>query len=124
MVLEMIPESPLDRKEMKPILREINTEYSLEGLMLKLKLQYFDYLMGTADSLEKSLMLGKIEGRKRRQCGIGGMGYIFLYMYIFMYSCCSSIAQTCPTLCDPMDCSTPGSSVLHCLLEFAQTYVH
>ena len=68
MVLEKTPPSPLDSKEIKPILREINTEYSLEGLMLKLKLQYFDYLMGTADSLEKSLMLGKIEGRKRRQC--------------------------------------------------------
>ena len=48
------------------ILREINPEYSLEGLMLKLKLQYFGHLMQTADSLEKSLMLGKIEGRKRR----------------------------------------------------------
>ena len=48
------------------ILREIDLEYSLEGLMLKLKLQYFDHLMGTADSLEKSLMLGKIDGRRRR----------------------------------------------------------
>ena len=50
------------------ILREINPEYSLEGLMLKLKLQYFGCLMRTADSLEKSLMLGKIEGRRRRGC--------------------------------------------------------
>ena len=49
------------------ILREINPEYSLVGLMLKLKLQYFGHLMGTADSLEKSLMLGKIEGGKRRE---------------------------------------------------------
>ena len=48
------------------ILREINPEYSLEGLMLKLKLQYFGHLMQTADSLEKSLMLEKIEGRRRR----------------------------------------------------------
>ena len=48
------------------ILKEINPEYSLEGLMLKLKLQYFDYLMGRADSLKKTLMLGKIEGRRRR----------------------------------------------------------
>ena len=47
------------------ILKEINPEYSLEGLMLKLKLQYFDYLMGRADSLKKTLMLGKIEGRRR-----------------------------------------------------------
>ena len=48
------------------ILKEINPEYSLEGLMLKLKLQYFGHLMRITDSLEKSLMLGKIEGRRRR----------------------------------------------------------
>ena len=48
------------------ILKEINLEYSLEGLMLKLKLQYFGHLMGRTDSLEKTLMLGKIEGRRRR----------------------------------------------------------
>ena len=48
------------------ILKEINPEYSLEGLMLKLKLQYFGYLMRRADSLEKTLMLGKIEGNRRR----------------------------------------------------------
>ena len=48
------------------ILKEINPEYSLEGLMLKLELQYFGYLMQRADSLEKTLMLGKIEGRRRR----------------------------------------------------------
>ena len=47
------------------ILKETNPEYSLEGLMLKLKLQYFGHLMGRADSLEKTLMLGKIEGRRR-----------------------------------------------------------
>ena len=48
------------------ILKEINPEYSLEGLMLKLKLQIFDHLMGRANSLEKTLMLGKIEGKRRR----------------------------------------------------------
>ena len=48
------------------ILKEISPEYSLEGLMLKLKLQYFVHLMGRTDSLEKTLMLGKIEGRRRR----------------------------------------------------------
>ena len=48
------------------ILKEINPEYSLKGLMLKLKLQYFGHLMGRADSLEKTLMLVKIEGRRRR----------------------------------------------------------
>ena len=54
------------RRSNQSNLREINPEYSLEGLMLKLKLQYFGHLMTTVDSLEKSLMLGKIEGRKRR----------------------------------------------------------
>ena len=48
------------------ILKEINLKYSLEGLMLKLKLQYFGYLMPRTDSLEKTLMLGKIEGKRRR----------------------------------------------------------
>ena len=65
-MLEKTPESPLDNKEIKAILREINPQYMLEGLILKLKLQYFGHLMPTDDSLEKSLMLGKIEGRKRR----------------------------------------------------------
>ena len=54
------------RRSNQSILKEINPEYSLEGLVLKLKLQYFGHLMGTADSLEKSLILGKIEGRGRR----------------------------------------------------------
>ena len=56
------------RRSNQSIFREINPEYSLEGLRLKLKLQYFGHLMGTANSLEKFLMLGKIEGRKRRGC--------------------------------------------------------
>ena len=64
-MLEKTPESPLDSEEIKPILREINPEYLLEGLMMKLKLQYFDHLMQTDDSLEKSLMLVKSEGRRR-----------------------------------------------------------
>ena len=55
------------RRSNQSILREINPEYSLEGLMLKLKLQYFGHLMLTANSLEKSLMLGKIGGRRRRE---------------------------------------------------------
>ena len=67
MVLEKTLESPLDCKEIKPINnKEINPEYSLEGLMLKLKLQYFGHLMQRTDSLGKNLMLGKIEGRRRR----------------------------------------------------------
>ena len=53
------------RRSNQPILKEIDPEYSLEGLMLKLKLQYFGHLMRRAESLEKTLMLGKIEGRRR-----------------------------------------------------------
>ena len=60
-------ESFLDCKQSnESILKEINPEYSLEGLMLKLKLQYFGHLMPTADSLEKTLIMGKIEGQRRR----------------------------------------------------------
>ena len=54
------------RRSNQPILKEINLEYSLEGLMLKLKLQYFGHLMQRTDSLEKILMLGRTEGRRRR----------------------------------------------------------
>ena len=54
------------RRSNQSILKEINPEYSLEGLMLKLKLQYCGHLMQQADSLEKTLMLGKVEGRRRR----------------------------------------------------------
>ena len=53
------------RRSHKSILKEINPDYSLEGVMLKLKLQYFGHLMQRTDSLEKTLMLGKIEGRRR-----------------------------------------------------------
>ena len=67
-VLERIPESSLTARSKQSILREINPEYSLEGLMLMLKLQYFGHLMQTADSLGKSQMLGKIEGRRRTRC--------------------------------------------------------
>ena len=65
MVLKQTPESPLYSKEIIPILREINPEYSLKGLILKLKLQYFRHLMQTADSLEKFLMLERIDGRRK-----------------------------------------------------------
>ena len=66
MVLEKTLESPLDCKRSNQyIIKEISPEYSLEGLMLKLKLQYFGCLMRRADSFEKTLMLGKIEGRRR-----------------------------------------------------------
>ena len=68
MVLQKTLESPLDCKEIQPVhLKEISPGCSLEGLMLKLKLQYFGHLMQRADSFEKTLMLGKIEGRRRRR---------------------------------------------------------
>ena len=67
MVLEKTLESPLDCQEIKPALPKGDQSWcSLEGLMLKLKLQYFDHLIQRADSLEKTLMLGKIVGRRRR----------------------------------------------------------
>ena len=68
MVLETTPESLLDCKEIQPVHSEgeISPGYSLEGMMLKLKLQYFGHLMRRVDSLEKTLMLGGIGGRNRR----------------------------------------------------------
>ena len=66
-MLEKALDSPLDSKEIKTVgPKEINFEYSLEGLMVKLELQYFGHLMQRTDLLEKTLMLGKIEGRRRR----------------------------------------------------------
>ena len=66
-MLEKTLESSLDSKEIKSVNpKEISPEYSLEGLMLKLKPQYFGHLMQRTDSLEKTLMLGKIEGRRKR----------------------------------------------------------
>ena len=81
--------------------------------MMKLKLQYFDHLMQRADSLEKTVMLGKIEGRKRREwermrCWDGitdSTGHESEQTLSVLF------AQSCPTLCDPIDCSPPGSSV-------------
>ena len=67
MVLEKTLESPLDCKEIKAVNpKGVNPEYSLEGLMLKMKLQYFGHLMQRANSLQKTLMLGKIEGKRQR----------------------------------------------------------
>ena len=72
--LEKTLESPLDCKEIQPVLKEISLDCSLEGLMLKLKLQYFGHLMRRVDSLEKTLMLGGIGGRRRR--GRQRMGWL------------------------------------------------
>ena len=66
MVLEKTLESPLDCKEIQPVNPKVSPEYALEGLMLKLKLQYSGHLIRRTDSLEKTLTLGKIEGGRRR----------------------------------------------------------
>ena len=64
-MLEKTLKCPLDCKEIQPVLKEISPDYSLEGLMLKLKLQYFGHLIRRIDSFEKTLMLGNFEGRRR-----------------------------------------------------------
>ena len=94
------------------ILKEISTEYSLEGLMLRLKLQYFGYLMWRTDSLEQILMLGKTEGRRRRE------------KQRTRWLKSRSVTQSCLTFCDPMNHRTPGLPVHHQLPEFTQTHVH
>ena len=67
MVVEKTLQSPLNCKEIQQVLKESSPEYSLEGLMLKLKLQYCGHLMQRTDSLEKTLILGEIEGKRRRK---------------------------------------------------------
>ena len=128
------------RRSNRLILKEISPEYLLEGLMLKLTLQYFGHLIQRTDSLEMTLLLEKIEGRRRR--GPQRMKWLDIITILMDMSLSKVqelvmdtdawrgevqfclVAQSCLTLCDPMDCSTPGFPVRHQLLEFTQTHVH
>ena len=142
------------RRSNPSILKEINPEYSLGGLMLKLKLQYFGHLMRRADSLENYPDAGEDWGQEEKETtedetvgwhhqldghefeqalGVGvGQGSL---------ACCSpwghkesewlsnsvqfnSVTQSCPTIFDPMDCSMPGFPAHHQFQELAQTHVH
>ena len=108
------------------MLKEISPDYLLQGLMLKLKLQYFGHLTPRADSLEKTLMLGKIEGRRRGQQRMRWLGGITDSIYMSSSklwetvkdreASVSSVTQSCPTLYDPIDCSTPDFPVLSALI--------
>ena len=128
------------RRSNRLILKEVSPEYLLEGLMLKLKLQYFGHLIQRTDSLEMTQLLEKIEGRRRR--GPQRMRWLDIITILMDMSLSKVqklvmdtdawhggvqfclVAQSCLTLCDSMDCSTPGFPVHHQLLEFAQTHVH
>ena len=99
------------RKSNQSILKEISPEYSFEGLMLKLKLQYFGLLMWRTDSFQKTLMLGKIEGRRRRGQQRMRWWMASLTQWTSVWAAAAKSLQSCPTLSDPRDCSLPGSSI-------------
>ena len=93
------------RRSNQSILKEINPEYSLEGLMLQLKLQYFGHLMQRADSLEKTLMLGKIKGRRRRGRQDEMVGWHHQFNgHEFEYSLGDGEGQGSLACCSPWGC--------------------
>ena len=118
------------RRSNQSILKQISPECLLEGLMLKLKLQYFGHLMRSVDSLKTTLMLGGFGGRGRR--GRKRMRWLDGITDLMDMSLSkdsgsdqlSPITQSCLTLCDPMNRSTPGLPVHHQLPESTQTHVH
>ena len=93
------------RRSNQSILKKISPEYSFEGLMLKLKLQYLGHLMWRIDSLEKTLMLGKIEGRRKREPSFTVPGHVnsssyCREQYAAAAAAAAKLLQSCPTLCD------------------------
>ena len=97
------------RRPNQSILKEISPEYSLEGLMLKLKLQSFGHLMQRADSFEKTLMLGKIEGKRRRGRQMGGWHHRF-DGHEFQRALGVGAGQGGLACCSPLGCKGPGTT--------------
>ena len=145
-MLEKTFRSPFDCKEIQPVHSEGDQPWDFFGRNdTKAETQYFGHLMGRVDSLEKTLILGGIGGRRKRgrQRWLDGItnwmdvsfssyvtspGVIYMLLLSVIKSLdlvrFSSVAQSCPTLCDPMNCSMPGLPVHHKLPEFTQTHVH
>ena len=121
-MLETTLESPLDCKEIQPVNPKGNQPcIFIEGLMLKL--QCFGHLMQRLNSLGKNSDAGNDLGQEGKRVIENKMvGWHYPPHWTCFYCC--SVTQSCLTLCDPMDCSTPSFPALHYLPEFAQTHVH